>query len=623
MTKNVDTQGIEALNLARAICLRVDIALLLRCLLMAWVFGLAMVSACAHAADSTKTLRLAFPIAETSYDNAVANDEASQSIGARIIEPMLEYHYLARPVQLVPRTLESMPLVSDNGATFLCNIRKGIFFADDRAFKGKPRELTAADYAYSLKRLLDPKVKSPWYFLLEGKLIGGDEARASAVKSGRFDYDAKLPGLELLDRYTLRIRLKATDYNFAYVLAMPSVGAAAREAVEMYGADIGSHPVGTGAYQLARDEYKRARLTVLVANPTYRKRTWDWVSSDPEDQALIKTMVGKSLPAIGRIEVNFIEEAHPQWLAFVSGQHDYLWDLPASMIGVAKTGRILKPELAAKGIRLVMKQTPTIYYTLFNMTDPIVGGDSIEKIALRRAIQYAFPLDEQSKVLFHGDPIAAKGVVPPNVTGHSPTRPRTHQYDPALARALLDRFGYIDRDGDGYREMPDGSPLVVARASGTVLLARQMDELWKRAMDAVGIKMTFEQQKLVDRRKAAREGQAKLMNESWTADHPDAENFLQLLYGGNAVSGGENYSRFKLKAFDERYKKMRALPDGPARNRLISEMEDLVKHYAPWIVTWHDTAFYLEQPWFIGFKKHPIAPDAWEYVDVTPRRTVM
>ena len=588
----------------------------LRCLLTACVFGLAMVSALAHA-NPTKTLRLAFPIAETSFDNAFASDEVSQSIGARIIEPMLGYHYLARPVKLVPRTLESMPLVSDNGATILCKIRKGIFVADDPAFKGKQRELTATDYAYSLKRLLDPKVKSPWHFLLEGKLVGGDEARAAAVKAGRFDYDAKLPGLEVLDRYTLRIRLKATDYNFAYVLAMPSTGAAAREAVEMYGADTGSHPVGTGAYQLARNEYKRASLTVLVANPTYRKRTWDWVSDAPEDQAMIKTMTGKSVPAVGRIEINFIEEAQPQWLAFVSGQHDYLWDLPASMIDVAKTGKTLKPELAAKGIRLVMKQTPGTYYTLFNMTDPTVGGYSVEKIALRRAIQYAFPLDEQSKVLFHGDPIAAKGIVPPNVTGHSPTRARTHQYDPELARALLDRFGYKDRDGDGYREMPDGSKLVVARASGTVLLARQLDELWKRAMDAVGIKMTFEQQKLVDRRKAAREGRAKLMNESWNADYPDAENFLQLLYGGNAVSGGENYSRFKLKAFDDRYEKMRALPDGPARNLLIGEMEDLVKYYAPWIVTWYDTAFYLEQPWFVGFKKHPIAPDAWEYVDVT------
>ena len=80
-----------------------------------------------------------------------------------------------------------------------------------------------------------------------------------------------MPGLEVVDRYTLRIRLKAPDYNFAYLLAMPATSASAREAVERYGLDYGSNPVGTGAYQLLRSEYKRASKTVLVKNPNYRK----------------------------------------------------------------------------------------------------------------------------------------------------------------------------------------------------------------------------------------------------------------------------------------------------------------------------------------------------------------
>ena len=252
--------------------------------------SLALFLGATQAAEPIKTLRLSFTIPETSYDNAFASDEVSQSVGERIIEPMLDYHYLARPVKLVPRTLTAMPVVSDDGATFLCTVQKGILFAEDAAFNGKPRELTAADYAYSIKRLLDPKVKSPWQFLVEGKLIGGDEARAAAVASGKFDYDSPLPGLEVVDRYTLRIRLKATDYNFPYILAMPSTGAAAREVVERYAQDIGSHPVGTGPYQLKRDEYKRGSSTVLIANPNYRKRIWDWTSTAPEDQALIKAM---------------------------------------------------------------------------------------------------------------------------------------------------------------------------------------------------------------------------------------------------------------------------------------------------------------------------------------------
>jgi oligopeptide transport system substrate-binding protein len=573
----------------------------------------------ATAADMSKTLRLSFSMAETSFDNAFASDAVSQSIGERIIEPLLDYHYLARPVKLVPRTAAALPEVSDNGATFLFKLQQGIFFADDAAFKGKPRELIAADYAYSLKRLLDPKVKSPWQFLLDGKLVGGDEARAAAVASGKFDYDAPLAGLEVVDRYTLRIRLKATDYNFLYILAMPSTGAAAREVVEFYGQDIGAHPVGTGPYLLKRDEYKRGSLTVLVANPTYRKRTWDWTSSAPGDQALIKAMTGKPVPSVGRVEVYVIEEGQAAWLAFVSGQHDYLPILPASMTNVAKDSKGLKPEFAQKGIRLAERPEPNIWYTMFNMTDPVTGGYTPEKIALRRAISMGFSLDEQIRVIFQGDGTPTNGIVPPNVVGHTPARPRSQQYDPALARALLDRFGYIDRDGDGYRELPDGSPLAIPYVSRTSLLERQLSELWKKSMDAIGIRLSIETMKTPDMRKAAREGKGKMTREGWNADYPDAENFLQLLTSKNAQPGGENYARFQLKEFDERYEKMRLLPDGPARAALVIQMEDIVKFYAPWIAPWTQVQYYVEQPWMMGFKKHPISHDQWEFADVEKR----
>lgn len=555
-------------------------------------------------------------MAETSYDNAFASDETSQSVTERINEPMLEYDYLARPAKLVPRTLEALPIISDNGATFLCKVQKGIFFANDPAFKGKPRELTAADHAYSLKRLLDPAVKSPWLFLMEGKLVGGDEARALAIKTGKFDYDAAMPGLEVVDRYTLRIRLKAADYNFAYLLAMPSTGASAREVIETYGQDSGSHPVGTGPFQLLQSEYQRASKTVLVRNPSYRKRTWDWASSAAEDQALIKTMAGKAVPALDRIEIYPIEEGQAQWLAFLSGQHDYLPILPASVSNVAKSEGRLKPEFAQQGIRLFPRMKPNVWYTMFNMTDPVTGGYTPEKIALRRAMSLGFPLDEMIRVVFQGDGIAAKGITPPGVVGHDPSRKRAHDYDPALAKALLDRYGYKDRDGDGYRELPDGTALSIPYVARTSGIERQLAELWKKSMDAIGIRLAVETMKTPEMRKAARLGQGKMTREGWNADYPDAENFFQMLISATARPGGENYARFQFKDMDDRYDKVHAMPDSVARSKLIGSMEDIVKFYAPWIAPWHDVQYYLEQPWVMGYKQHPIGHDAWEYMDI-------
>jgi oligopeptide transport system substrate-binding protein len=332
-------------------------------------------------------------------------------------------------------------------------------------------------------------------------------------------------------------------------------------------------------------------------------------------------MTGKTVPAVGRVEIYVIEAGQAAWLAFVSGQHDYLPILPVSMTNVAKDSKGLKPEFAKKGMRLAERPEPNIRYTMFNMTDPITGGYTPEKIALRRAISMGFSIDESIRVIYQGNGAPANGIVPPNVVGHAPQRPRAHLYDPALAlaRALLDRFGYKDRDGDGYREMPDGSALTIPYVACTSVLERQRAELWKKSMDAIGIRLAVETMKTPDMRKAAREGRAKMTNEGWNADFPDAENFFQLLTSKNAEPGGENYSRFQLKDFDERYEKMRLLPDGPARAALVAQLEDIVKLYAPWIAPWHDKLHYVEQPWMMGFKKHPIAHDSWEFVDIDKR----
>jgi oligopeptide transport system substrate-binding protein len=584
----------------------------MKIILKIMAFCAAGIFVCAHAADPNKVIRVASAIAETSFDPAFASDEISQFTTERVFDPMLEYDYLARPVKLVPRTLAAAPEISSDGKTITAKIQTGIFFSDHPAFGGKKRELSAADYAYSLKRLVDPKVKSPWFFLIEGKVQGVNEAREAAQKSGKFDYDASIPGLEVVDRFTLRIKLIAPDFNFQWILAMPSTGAVAREVVEKMGDQIGASPIGTGPFILG--EYKRASKTTLVSNPTYRKRVWDWKSSAPEDQAMIAALKGKTLPLVGKVEIFVVEEGQSLWLAFANGEHDYINYLPPAVVNLVKNGSVLKPELAAKGIRLTAKTTPALNYELFNMTHPILGGYTKERIALRRAIQYAFPVDELFRVVWNGDGEAMNGVVPKSLDGHNPKRARAHVYDVEIAKKLLDKFGYVDRNGDGIREQPDGSPMVLDRITGTNSIARQQDELWEKAMSAIGIKITFNAQKAPDRRKAAREGKATMMTEAWNADYPDAENFLQLLYGRNAAS--ENYARFKLDAFDDRYEKIRLMPNSPERDKIIDEMQDLVSAYAPWINLRRTIDYTVEQPWLVGYKKHPIAHDAWEYMDI-------
>ena len=571
-----------------------------------------------RAADQATTLHVAFAIAETSFDPQFASDAASDGIIANINEAMLDYDYLARPVKLVPRTLEAMPAVRDGGATYVFKLKKGIFFTPDPAFKGKPRELTAADQAYGIRRLLDPAVKSPWLWLVEGKIVGGDEARARAVASGRFDYDAAIAGLEVVDRYTLNIRLKQPDLRFLYALAVPNTAAVAREVVEAYGQDFGAHPVGTGPYLLG--EYRRSARIVLLANPGYRDTTYAPTGPVPAaSQPIAAALKGRRLPLAGRIEISVIEEGQARWLAFLNRELDFLENLPSDFVDQALVDGRLKAEFAAKGIRHEVLLRPNTYWTYFNMKDTVVGGYTPERIALRRAIGMAYDVDEQIRVLAKGRAVAARSPIPPDIAGYDPAqKTQAQQHDPAAARALLDRFGYRDRDGDGYRERPDGTQLVIERWSTPNSAARQGDELWKKNMDAIGIRIDFKKDKLPELRKMARQGKIPMRGDGWNADYPDAENFMQLLYGPNA--GQENGAQFDLPEFNRLYDDARRLPDSPERTKLFNRMTDLVIAYAPWRLTVHILEDHLLHGAVRNYKPHPIRSQVWQYVDLVRDR---
>ena len=568
----------------------------------------------AIAADAAKTLRIAFSGPEQSFDPQFSADAASDGVIDHIFDAMLDYDYLARPMTLVPRTLAAMPTVMDAGATYVFKLKPGIFFTPDPAFKGKPRELTAGDYAYAVRRLLDPAVKSPWLWLVEGKIIGADELRAKAVKTGKFDYDEPVPGLEVIDRYTLRVRLNRPDLRFLYVFAVPNTAAVAREVVETYGQDIGAHPIGTGPYILG--EYKRSTKMVLVANPAFRETTYVPAGPvPPESQPIAAALKGRKLPLIGRIQITVIDEGQSVWLAFANRELDMLDRLPGEFVEQALAGGKLRPDLAAKGIRHEVLLRPNTRWTYFNMEDPVVGGYSPEKIALRRAVGMGYDVDQFIRVMLKGRGIPAMSPLPPDIAGYDPKLKTNAQlYDPAAARALLDKFGYKDRDGDGYRETPEGQPLVLERWSLPSSQARQENEQWKKNMDAIGLKIVFKTDKQSELRKMARQGKFPMRTDGWVADYPDAENFMQLLYGPNI--GQENHARFNLPAFNRLYDEAYRMPDSPERTRLFDRMTELIIAYAPWRLMEHRIDDHLTQPWVLDYKPHPVRSAIWRYIDI-------
>jgi ABC-type transport system substrate-binding protein len=561
-------------------------------------------------------LRVLFESAETGFDPAQVSDLYSNRVNSHLFEALLGYDPLAVPVRLLPLTAEAMPEVSADFTAWTLRLRRGILFADDPAFKGQPRELVAADYVYSFKRIFDPAFKSPAYTsLAEEGILGLEETRARALRDKKpFDYDSVAEGLRALDRYTLQFKLAKPRPRFATTLASSTYAAVAREVVETYRDDVMAHPVGTGPYRLK--SWRRSSRIVLERNPLYRDLRYhsEPDPGDVEATAWAKRLNGRRLPLNDGVEIAVVQENQPRWLSFLNGQADFA-RVPPELSQIAAPNGKIAPNLARQGIRLQRYLNPDVALSYFNMEDPVVGGYTPAKVALRRAIQMAYDIDYEIRIIRRGQAVPAQAPMPPGTYGFDPElRTNNSSYDVARAKALLDVYGYVDRDGDGWREQPDGSPLVIAMSSEPDQIYRQYNENWQRSATAIGVRMVFEIAQWPEHMKQARAGKLQMWFLGSTAIDPDGQGQFEYMYG--PAIGQSNLARFKLPAFDDIYRRMLDLSDGPERRALFRKASELVVAYMPYRIHVHRIYNDFSRPWIAGYRQPFFRNQSWHYIEV-------
>ncbi|MES2991082.1 MAG: ABC transporter substrate-binding protein [Pseudomonadota bacterium] len=564
-----------------------------------------------------KVLRYAMRVAETGFDPAQISDLYSSLIASNIFDSLYAYEFLARPVRLRPSTAAGFPEASADFRRFTIRVKPGIFFADDPAFKGVKRELTAADYVYSIKRHFDPRWKSPTYQTLANNGIAGlDDLRQAAIRNKTpFDYDAPVEGLRATDRYTIQFILGTPNPRFTDALSDPSrTGAVAREVVEFYGDRIMEHPVGTGPFRLA--EWRRSSLVALEKNPAYRDEFYDEEApaGDPLAQAAAARLKGRKLPMVDRIELSVIEQPQPRWLAFVNREMDIVWQVPEDFTNVAIPNNQVAPNLAKQGVYQVRYQRNDASMSYFGMENPVVGGYTPEKVALRRAIALAVNVEEEIRLVRRGQAIVAQSIVPPGLYGYDPAfKSEMGEFSRGKAQALLDLYGYVDRNGDGWREQPDGSPLTIEYATQPDELNRQLITQWKKDMDAIGIRIVFRTAKWPENLKASRAGKLMMWGVAWSGG-PDGEEFLVL--GDGPEKGQANHARFDNPEYNRLFQQMRVMPDGPERLKVITRMKEILVAYMPYKAHVHRIWTDLAQPWVVGYHRNLFVSDFWRYVDI-------
>jgi oligopeptide transport system substrate-binding protein len=616
----------------------------------------------------------AFSVRPKHLDPARAYAENEYTFIGNIYEPALQYHFLKRPYELEPLTTESMPRiryldqagrevsVTDPALTFTeyeLRLRPGIRYQPHPAFAKRPdgapryvpilahelatidrfdqfnetstRELVAADYAFQIRRLADPRVQSPLFGLMAEYIVGlktlANEIAADVKKApkeafidiSRFDF----PGVTVVDQYTWRIRIHGKYPQFQYWLAMPFFSPMPIEAERFYRqpgmADknftLDWQPVGTGAFYLAENDPNRVMR--MVRNPNYHD---DFFPSGHPD-------AGKRLPMVDQVIYSLEKENVPYWGKFLQGYYDASGvssDSFDQAIRVGADGQPdLTPEMRQRNIQLSTSIRASNWYMGFNMLDPVVGGLSDRGKKLRQAISIALDIEEKISIFLNGRGVPAQGPLPPGIfgvrEGQSGINPVVYTWDGqqprrrpiSEAKQLLAEAGY-----PGGRDAKTGESLTLyfdTMDSGPEAKSRL--DWYRKQFAKLSIQLVVRSTDFNRFQDKISKGSVQMFEWGWNADYPDPENFLFLLYGPNKKVGnnGENASNYENPAFDRLFERMKEMENGPERQAVIDQMVRIVQDDAPWGFGYNPKSFALRHSWVKNAEPNLMANNQLKY----------
>ncbi len=561
------------------------------------------------------------------FDPPQVSDESSNVLANQVYEGLLMYHPFARPYALIPALAEELPEVSADRKTYTFHLKEGVRFADDDCFPdGRGREVTAEDILYVFKRFSHPSTRAKGWWLLDGRIEGLNAWRdqlSADIEAARAAGEAIAPdalwglerevsGLEVVDRYTFRFQLSEPYPQFLWTLAMPYTALYPHEAVERYGDEFSSHPVGTGPFKVT--EYNPVYRAVFTRNDNFRdERVPDpavapWEGWQEDEAAGLLVSAGEAVPMLDGIEIRFILEAQPRWLYFRAGYLDFL-NPPKDNTAEAVPHGELSETLKARGVRLQPWTELGTVYTCLNTEDPLLSN-----VDVRRAIALSYDHKWTVENLYAGQAIVANSIIPPGVAGYLNYHPY-HSDDGTAQRERaaehLARAGY-----PGGIDPATGRPLRLRfESSGSGVTQRHFSDRFVDEMRRLGVEVDVMVNTFPQMIQKMRNKSFQVAGLSWGFDYPDAQNILQLLYGPNKAPG-PNSSNFDNPAFNALYEQTLTMQDSPERTALYERMSRIVSDEVPWVTRVHRIRQNLQQPWMSGFKYTGVHDQYWRYVDI-------
>ncbi len=530
-------------------------------------------------------------------------------VGTQMFEGLYQYHYLKRPYELEPLLAESMPEIDSERLTYTIKLKRGVFFQDDRCFPdGIGREVRADDFVYSYKRIANIKNLSPNWPSLKDRIIGLDEFRAYTKKcknANAVDYSRRIEGLQAIDDYTLVVKLKRPWPQYIYYLVdFPPI---AKEAVDFYGMDIISHPIGTGPFKLAK--WHRGSYIELVRNPKFRTELYPSEGEDEDAGRGYLDDAGKKLPIADKIIWTIIEEEQPAWFLFLQGKVDASV-IPKDNYGEALTvARELTKEMKLRNIHLKSWLVPSTFWLGFNMEDALLGANK----PLRQAINHSINRKRFIELFFNGRDIVADGIFVPAMPSYDENikDKRYSEYSPEKAHELVNSAEQI------Y-----GGKLPTLKVSmpGTDTFYRQFGYFIKTSLDAVGISAEIEYMDWPTYLERLTKSDMQIFSSGVKIGTPDAMSYLMMFYSKYKSPGPNNFN-YSNPEFDKLFEKVRVMSDSPQRRRLYREMERMVMEDCPAVFMNHRINYILHHDWYKNYKPHAYGYGLAKYrrIDVNKR----
>lgn len=569
------------------------------------VLAILTLTACTtRQAEEGKVLHLVLSEDIKSLDPATAYDSVSLTVMPLTMESLYQYKYTKLPLELEPLLAEGMPAISKDKKVFTITLQKGVKWQDDAAFPGgKGRELKAQDFIYAWKRMLLPQIQSPGTWMFDGKVVGWDEYRKRLLEN-RADaekiLDEPVAGLKAVDDYTLEIRLLQPYPQLLNVLAMGFGSPVAKEVIAKYGNDgMTERMVGTGPFRLA--QFVKGSKVILEKNPTFRGENYPSEGDEDAKATGLLQAAGQRLPFVDKIVFDVIKEDQPAWLQFLKGNLDAA-GIPKDSFSSAVEKGALRPELTGKGIGLRKAEEAVSWYLNFNMKDKVVGTNA----NLRKALSMAINRDEFIEKFLNGRGVKATSIVPRVIAGFTGRTELVNDFNPELAKQYLAKAGYPGGKG---------LPTIKYDLRGPSTTARQQAEYFKKLLADIGVNIEIVVNTFPAYLEKEKNGNLQFFMGGWSADFPDAENFLFLLSSKN-VAPGPNASNYVNPAFDKIYENVAKMLPSRERDALIRKAEDIVFNDGVWSMLFYPVRFNIHHGWVKNFRPNAQILNDVKYLDL-------